>query len=140
MIPPNGRQCSAVSLVTNYAGPLTLAGDLLVVWNRRYWGWTLPGGMVEDGETIEAAQARELLEETRLATRSAKLIYGAPIAGPVVEAHRAAHVYVFRVDARGRPQAGEDGCPVQWLTGREFVDVCPFRAFYAELFRQLAVR
>ena len=29
-------------------------GRILCVWNSRYGGWTLPGGKVEEGETVEA--------------------------------------------------------------------------------------
>ena len=34
-------------------------GRILCVWNSRYGGWTLPGGKVEEGETVEAAQERD---------------------------------------------------------------------------------
>src|SRR5208337_2707287 len=40
-------------------------GRILCVWNSRYGGWTLPGGKVEEGETVEAAQARELYDVFR---------------------------------------------------------------------------
>jgi len=44
-----------------------------VVSNER--GWSLPGGRVETGETIEQSMAREMEEETGLRTRIAKLLY-----------------------------------------------------------------
>ena len=38
-------------------------------------GWSLPGGRVEAGETLEEGLLRELQEETSLKTKIAKLLY-----------------------------------------------------------------
>ncbi|MFD0679234.1 MULTISPECIES: NUDIX hydrolase [unclassified Paenibacillus] len=38
-------------------------------------GWSLPGGRVEQGETLEDSIVRELLEETGLHTKVVKLLY-----------------------------------------------------------------
>lgn len=56
-------------------------GRMLVVWNKRYSGWTMPGGLVEKGETPVQAVMRELFEETGLGLRRAawkQQIYEAP--------------------------------------------------------------
>jgi 8-oxo-dGTP pyrophosphatase MutT (NUDIX family) len=41
---------------------------VLLLWRHRFitdtWGWEIPAGRVERGETIEAAAEREVLEET----------------------------------------------------------------------------
>ncbi|MCB1259267.1 MAG: NUDIX hydrolase, partial [Acidimicrobiales bacterium] len=41
---------------------------VLLLWRHRFitdtWGWEIPAGRVEVGETIEEAAAREVLEET----------------------------------------------------------------------------
>ena len=44
------------------------ARGVLLLWRHRFitdaWGWEIPAGRVEPGESIEAAAAREVLEET----------------------------------------------------------------------------
>lgn len=125
-------KAAAVSYVTR------ADGRVLVVWNRRYRGWTFPGGLVEDGETLECAQARELLEEAGLQTQKAMRIYDAPapVTGVSVP-DRAKHVYVFRVEAMGEAREREAGCPVSWFTRDEFLASCPFRPFYEQMFEKV---
>ena len=51
-------------------GAVIVEGGNVLLIRRRYeplkGRWSLPGGMVEVGETLEAALAREMLEETGL--------------------------------------------------------------------------
>lgn len=44
------------------------ANEVLMLWRHRFitdsWGWELAAGVVEDGESVESAAAREMEEET----------------------------------------------------------------------------
>lgn len=106
---------------------------ILVVWNKRYGGWSLPGGKVEDGETPKSAQERELREETSLKTISASLMYEGPTAIEGPEG-RGRHVMVYRVRSHGDERETEPGCPVTWMTREELLKWSPFKVFYEKMF------
>lgn len=120
-VTPEQRR-SAISIVPN------LDRRVLAVWNRRFSCWSLPGGKAEEGETVEAAQRRELLEETSLETMLAAPLYQAPSAA---DAERAVHV--FLVHAAGEPRETEPGCPVMWMTWMELCQASVFAPFYRKM-------
>jgi 8-oxo-dGTP diphosphatase len=107
-------------------GAVILERDRVLLVKRRHppleGEWSLPGGAVESGETLEAALAREVREETCLDV----------VVGPVVEVldsirrdaeGRAEYHYVI-IDyaCRVRPGAsnvvacGSDAADVDWVT------------------------
>lgn len=110
-------------------------GRVLVVWNKRYGGWAMPGGLVEESETPKRAQVRELFEETGLRTTSTHEIYDAPT--DTQQDGRGSHCHVYRVKAEGEPRECEVGCPVTWFTREEFLKWSPFAKFYEKMFATL---
>lgn len=111
-------------------------GRVLCVWNLRYNGFSLPGGMVEDGETVDVALRRELREETSLSVVTAEPLFeGAHDLRPKTgdRGGRASVVALFRVTASGEPREVEPGCRIEWLTWEEFLAQSPFGAFYRKI-------
>ena len=76
--------------------------------------FSLPGGFVEIGETVEDACRRELMEETSLKVGKLQLvgIYSDPKRDP--RAHICTVGFLVRV-GRVTPKAGDDAAAVEWI-------------------------
>lgn len=89
---------------------VTDGGRLLLVLRRNDPGrglWSLPGGRVEPGETVEAAVRREVREETGLDVRVGRLL------GVVVRGDYLIHDHEAYVEG-GPLRAGDDAEAVRW--------------------------
>jgi 8-oxo-dGTP diphosphatase len=82
------------------------AGIVLIRRKNPPYGWAIPGGFVDYGETLEAAAAREALEETGLAVRLVRQFhtYSDPARDP--RKHTITTVFIAR--AMGVPIAADD--------------------------------
>ena len=100
--------------VTPYRNPtptvdiIIEVGSKIVLIERKNppFGWALPGGFVDYGESYETAALREALEETGLRVTDLKQFhtYSDPDRDP--RQHTASTVYIGK--AEGIPRAGDD--------------------------------
>jgi 8-oxo-dGTP diphosphatase len=87
--------------------------------------WALPGGFVEEGETVTAAAARELVEETAIEAKGLSLlgVYSAPGRDP--RGWTVSIAYVLELDSELAAQGGDDAAAARWFA----VDELPPLAF-----------
>jgi 8-oxo-dGTP diphosphatase len=81
-------------------------GIVLIERRNEPFGWAIPGGFVDYGESLESAALRESLEETSLTVSDLRLLgcYSDPARD--ARSHNISTVYVAK--GTGTPQAGDD--------------------------------
>lgn len=86
-------------------------GEVLLLRQAHREDWSLPGGLLDRGESPRAAVTRELREELGLQVR-----VGEPVTVSLdPELRRADVVYRIRLDRRISPQVAGEALRAQWL-------------------------
>jgi ADP-ribose pyrophosphatase YjhB (NUDIX family) len=109
-------------------------GIVLIERKNPPYGWALPGGFVDYGESLETAAIREAKEETSLDVRliSQFRAYSEPDRDP---RHHTVTV-VFIADAEGTPKAADDAQSAKVFTAETLPETMAFdhRRICAEYF------
>lgn len=81
-------------------------GIVLIERKNPPYGWAIPGGFVDAGETLEEAAVREAVEETSLKVRLKCQLHAYSDPGRDPRHHTISVVFV--ATAQGEPEAGDD--------------------------------
>jgi ADP-ribose pyrophosphatase YjhB (NUDIX family) len=94
-------------------------GRMLFLRQPHRAGWSLPGGLLERGETPAEGVVREIREETRLHVK-----VGEPVATEVSpQVGRVDVIFRVRVDQRPEVQVGGEAKGFRWMHPREVPEV-----------------
>jgi len=116
-------------------------GDkFLVVTNRRWGGFSMPGGKIEGAETPEEAARRELLEETGLEARSLRQIGGMIHKTQPMDGGPDWFCLAYEVDVGDQePREIEPGTTPYWTTAQDIQQNALYQDYYAWLFQVVPV-
>lgn len=116
MPPADSRTIPCVGAVI-----LDSTGRLLVVRRGHApsrGAWSIPGGRVEAGESLESAVAREVAEETGLSVTVGRVAGRVELPGPGAEVYDVTD-FAATVKGSATTTAGDDADEVRWVTRDE---------------------
>ncbi|MXQ12933.1 NUDIX domain-containing protein [Microvirga makkahensis] len=100
--------------------------------------YSLPGGMVETGESLGEAALRELREEVGVEAELIGMIAPVEFIERDAQGHIKHHVVIAAHAARwvsGEPQTGPEAKDIRWVTERDIVDL-PMTAGLSSILEQ----
>ena len=90
---------------------------LLIKRKNPPFGWALPGGFVDEGETVEQAAIREAKEETGLDVQLETLLY--VYSDPRRDKRQHTLSIVFTASSNGTPVAADDATDLGYYSFKE---------------------
>lgn len=109
---------------------------ILCVWNKRYLCWLMPGGKVEDKESLEEALIREVKEEVGLDISSLNFVFNGKH-NMKVDSTRGSMIFLYRAKTVGEPKQCEDNSPIIWISPQDWLKIIPEQLanFYQNVFK-----
>ena len=122
-LPPRGTILTTAAIIEVFDSNQSLLGILLIKRGKEPFGYALPGGKVEYGETVETAVKRELFEETHVNLDDLRQfrVYSDPSRDPLWHSVEV----TFMGWTHDAPVAGDDAAEV-WVCP---LDQIPYHAF-----------